>query len=129
MYGLSLLASNVYIWLGSNLGTTTTSLLASFAAGGHHVKEANQIALVHMLFNLTGILIFYPVPCMRLPVRRVFSLLFSPCYFFSQNKGRMSIAKKILTFGTERKNKNTRKSNILMFGGMMPLFLFIFHIL
>jgi hypothetical protein len=33
------------------------------------VKEANQIALVHMLFNLTGICIFYPVPWMRLPVR------------------------------------------------------------
>jgi len=54
--------------LGSNLGTTTTSLLASFAAGGSNVREANQIALVHLLFNLTGILMFYPVPCMRWPV-------------------------------------------------------------
>ena len=58
-----------FLFKGSNLGTTTTSLLASFAAGGHHVKAANQIALVHMFFNLTGICIFYPVPCMRLPVR------------------------------------------------------------
>jgi hypothetical protein len=33
------------------------------------VKAANQIALVHMFFNLTGICIFYPVPWMRLPVR------------------------------------------------------------
>jgi sodium-dependent phosphate cotransporter len=33
------------------------------------VKAANQIALVHMFFNLTGICLFYPVPWMRLPVR------------------------------------------------------------
>lgn len=54
--------------LGSNLGTTTTSLLASFAAGGNNVREANQIALVHLFFNLSGILLFYPVPFMRWPV-------------------------------------------------------------
>merc|ERR1711963_1210325 len=54
--------------LGSNLGTTTTSILASFAAGGLHVKSALQIALVHLMFNVTGILIFYPVPAMRWPI-------------------------------------------------------------
>merc|ERR1719342_1972090 len=54
--------------LGSNLGTTTTSILASFAAGGLHVKSALQIALVHLMFNVTGILIFYPVPMMRWPI-------------------------------------------------------------
>ena len=27
-----------------------------------------QIALVHLVFNITGILIFYPVPLLRLPV-------------------------------------------------------------
>lgn len=54
--------------LGSNLGTTTTSLLASFAAGGTNVRAANQIAFVHLLFNLTGIIIFYPIPFMRWPV-------------------------------------------------------------
>merc|ERR1719268_492610 len=46
--------------LGSNLGTTTTSILASFAAGGDKVQSALQIALVHLLFNLTGIILFYP---------------------------------------------------------------------
>merc|ERR1712198_618247 len=40
--------------LGSNLGTTTTSILASFAAGGDNMKAALQIALVHLTFNLTG---------------------------------------------------------------------------
>lgn len=54
--------------LGSNLGTTTTSLLASFAAGGNNIREANQIALVHLLFNFTGIMIFYPIPFMRWPI-------------------------------------------------------------
>lgn len=54
--------------LGSNLGTTTTSILASFAAGGDKVQAALQIALVHLLFNLTGIILFYPVPAMRWPI-------------------------------------------------------------
>jgi len=54
--------------LGSNIGTTTTSLLASFAAGGNNLREANQIALVHLFFNVTGILMFYPIPFMRWPI-------------------------------------------------------------
>lgn len=54
--------------LGSNLGTTTTSILASFAAGGDNLQAAVQISLVHLFFNLTGILMFYPVPCMRWPI-------------------------------------------------------------
>merc|ERR1719402_1864885 len=54
--------------LGSNLGTTTTSILASFAAGGDKVQSALQIALVHLFFNLTGIILFYPVPVMRWPI-------------------------------------------------------------
>jgi sodium-dependent phosphate cotransporter len=54
--------------LGSNLGTTTTSILASFAAGGENLQAALQISLVHLFFNLTGILLFYPLPCMRWPI-------------------------------------------------------------
>merc|ERR1712032_762127 len=30
--------------------------------------SALQIALVHLLFNLTGIILFYPVPAMRWPI-------------------------------------------------------------
>lgn len=48
--------------LGANLGTTITALLASLATGQ---PEALTIALVHLLFNFTGIMIFYPVPQMR----------------------------------------------------------------
>merc|ERR1719474_1975356 len=40
--------------LGSNIGTTTTSLLAAFAVK-EHAKESIQIALVHLCFNITGI--------------------------------------------------------------------------
>jgi len=54
--------------LGSNLGTTTTSILASFAAGGDKVHAALQIALVHLFFNLSGIIMFYPIPFMRWPI-------------------------------------------------------------
>ena len=54
--------------LGSNLGTITTSILASFAAGGDNLKAALQISLVHLFFNLTGIILFYPIPWMRWPI-------------------------------------------------------------
>jgi sodium-dependent phosphate cotransporter len=50
------------VTLGANVGTTITALLASVAA---ERPEALTIALVHTLFNLTGILIFYPVPALR----------------------------------------------------------------
>ena len=53
--------------LGSNIGTTTTSLLAALAASGHQ-REALQIALVHLMFNIHGILLLFPVPSLRLPV-------------------------------------------------------------
>ena len=53
--------------LGSNIGTTTTSLLAALASKGNE-KEAIQIALVHLCFNITGIILFYPIPFMRWPV-------------------------------------------------------------
>jgi len=54
--------------LGSNIGTTTTSILASFAAEGRYLKPSIQISLVHLLFNISGILLFYPIPFMRWPV-------------------------------------------------------------
>ena len=54
--------------LGSNIGTTTTGLLAAMAASGDKLEAALQIALVHLCFNIIGILIFYPVPFMRFPI-------------------------------------------------------------
>ena len=53
--------------LGANVGTTITALLASLATDR---PEALTVALVHTLFNLAGIVLFYPVPAMRaLPIR------------------------------------------------------------
>ncbi len=59
---------NVYpVTLGANVGTTVTALLASLATGS---PAAVTVALVHTLFNLTGIALFYPVRSLRaLPIR------------------------------------------------------------
>jgi solute carrier family 34 (sodium-dependent phosphate cotransporter) len=55
------------VTLGANLGTTVTALLASLATDR---PEALTVALVHTLFNVFGILVFYPVPQMRaIPLR------------------------------------------------------------
>ena len=70
LVGLGLITvDRVYpLTLGSNLGTTTTALLAALSSEGNRLHPAIQIALVHLFFNLTGILIFYVVPFMRIPV-------------------------------------------------------------
>ena len=67
MVGVGLITvERVYpLLLGSNIGTTTTAFLAALAEGK---KETLQIALCHLFFNLTGILIFYPIPFMRWPL-------------------------------------------------------------
>jgi len=58
-----LLVGNAYpITLGANVGTTITALLAAFAAG---TVSGLTIALVHLLFNVLGILILYPIPKIR----------------------------------------------------------------
>lgn len=44
--------------LGANIGTTITAFLASFAIGSH---EAVSIAFAHLLFNVYGIAIFWPL--------------------------------------------------------------------
>ncbi|XP_041864777.1 sodium-dependent phosphate transport protein 2A-like [Melanotaenia boesemani] len=55
--------------LGSNLGTTTTALLAALTSPGDKLAAATQVALCHFFFNLLGILLWYPVPATRLPIR------------------------------------------------------------
>ncbi|MGB5979788.1 MAG: Na/Pi symporter, partial [Cyclobacteriaceae bacterium] len=47
--------------LGANVGTTITALLAALFKS----DAAVSIALVHVLFNLIGVLIFLPIPMMR----------------------------------------------------------------
>lgn len=55
------------IMLGANVGTTVTGLIASAATDN---TDGLTIALVHVLFNVAGILIFYPIPAVRrIPIR------------------------------------------------------------
>ncbi|XP_050971403.1 solute carrier family 34 member 2a [Labeo rohita] len=55
--------------LGSNIGTTTTAILAAMASPGETLGNSLQVALVHLFFNLSGILLWYPIPFTRFPVR------------------------------------------------------------
>ncbi|TDI51497.1 MAG: sodium dependent phosphate transporter [Acidobacteria bacterium] len=53
-----LLVRNAYpITLGANIGTTVTAIIAALATGA---VSGMTIALVHVLFNVTAILILYP---------------------------------------------------------------------
>lgn len=55
------------IMLGANIGTTITAMLASL---GTDERGGLTIAFVHLLFNLCGVLIFYPFKRVRqLPLR------------------------------------------------------------
>ena len=60
--GVLTLANAYPITLGANVGTTVTALLASLATDR---PEGLVIALVHTLFNISGILLFYPIPQLR----------------------------------------------------------------
>ncbi len=52
--------------LGANIGTTVTALLASMTGS----PQAVTVALVHLLFNISGILILYPIAAVRrIPIR------------------------------------------------------------
>jgi sodium-dependent phosphate cotransporter len=52
--------------IGANLGTTITAVIASF----YKTEAAISIAIVHILFNLFGALVFLPFPALRnIPVK------------------------------------------------------------
>ena len=54
---------NIYpVTLGANVGTTVTALLASLATGS---PAAVTVAIVHTLFNISGIIVFYPFQKLR----------------------------------------------------------------
>ncbi|KAJ3598965.1 hypothetical protein NHX12_032928 [Muraenolepis orangiensis] len=55
--------------LGSNIGTTTTAILAAMASPKETLGNSLQIALCHFFFNIMGILLFYPIPFTRIPIR------------------------------------------------------------
>ncbi|MFC1514757.1 Na/Pi symporter [Candidatus Omnitrophota bacterium] len=51
--------------MGANVGTTFTALLASLAIAGPGRSAALAAALAHLCFNLSGIVIFYPIKRIR----------------------------------------------------------------
>jgi sodium-dependent phosphate cotransporter len=53
------------ITLGANVGTTVTALLAALAATDENAGAGLTVALAHLIFNLTGILLVYPVERIR----------------------------------------------------------------
>jgi sodium-dependent phosphate cotransporter len=55
------------VTLGANVGTTVTALLAALAATDQNAAAGLTIALVHLLFNLSGTLLVYPFE----PIRRI----------------------------------------------------------
>ena len=63
--GVVTLAQAFPLTLGANIGTTVTALLASLAATGENAGAGVIIALVHLLFNLTGIVMIYPIAAIR----------------------------------------------------------------
>ena len=55
--------------LGANLGTCVTGLIAAMAVERVRLRPALQVALAHMLFNLTGIFLWYSLwPLRPLPL-------------------------------------------------------------
>lgn len=69
--GLLTLENGFPICLGANVGTTVTALLAAVAAG----PAGLVVAFVHLLFNIGGILLFFPWPSVRrIPIRLAMGL-------------------------------------------------------
>lgn len=55
--------------LGANIGTCITALLAATAVSGAEAVPALEIALVHLLYNIFGVIIIYGIPFLcRLPI-------------------------------------------------------------
>ena len=68
--GLITLAQAFPVTIGANIGTTITALLAWLGATGANASAGLQIALVHLLFNVTATLIIFPVDKIRsIPLR------------------------------------------------------------
>lgn len=50
--------------LGANIGTTATGVLAALASSSN-LDKALQIAFCHLFFNISGIIVWYPIPYLR----------------------------------------------------------------
>jgi len=56
--------------LGANIGTCITALLAATAISGANAVFALQVALVHLSYNMLGVVVIYGLPFLRvIPIR------------------------------------------------------------
>jgi len=70
--GVITLEQMLPLTLGANIGTTCTGLLAAMVSAK---RNALQIALAHLSFNIFGIIVFYPIPFTRqIPLRMATTL-------------------------------------------------------
>ena len=53
------------VMIGANVGTTITALLAALAVSGPNASAGLEIAIVHLLFNISGFLLLYPSKAIR----------------------------------------------------------------
>jgi len=61
--------------LGANIGTCITALLAAMAMSGAAALPALQIALVHLSYNVLGVVVIYGIPLLRdIPLRNAQAL-------------------------------------------------------
>lgn len=51
--------------LGANIGTCVTALLAALAITGPGAEFGLQVAFIHLLFNVFGVIVIYGVPLLR----------------------------------------------------------------
>lgn len=63
--GLLRLEQAFPVTIGANIGTTVTALVAALAVSGPNASAGLEIALVHLLFNLSGLLLIYPIEGIR----------------------------------------------------------------
>ncbi len=63
--GLLRLEQAFPVTIGANIGTTVTALLAAMAVSGPNATAGLEIALVHLFFNLSGLLLLYPAKATR----------------------------------------------------------------
>ncbi len=81
--------------LGANIGTCITALLAATAITGVNAIFALQIALVHLVYNIFGVILIYGIPVLRnIPIwaaekladaaarRKIYIAAYISCVFF-----------------------------------------------
>lgn len=65
--GVLSLEKMVPLTMGANIGTTFTGILAALVSDS---ADGFQIALIHVFFNVFGVVLFYPIPFIRaIPIK------------------------------------------------------------